>query len=426
MSIKKTSKQIFRYAAFLIIATLALYGTNFAFAQITPESQSEINKLNKSIEEKNTEIKQLTERSKQIQQQIEEQQNERISLQNQLALIENRIKKNEIDVNRNQQEIEKINLAIEYVQEQIGQTESTITIQEAQLATLLRDINREDQRSQLEVLFLNKNLSDFITYVKHLDDVQSGVQRTLVSVKEEKRSLEVHEYELELNKAQLDDAKLQLEINQEKLEEEKAAQERLVNDAESSQFNFERELSQIRSQQRESEQSVQSIQQEIAKKLQIAQQQNPSFSTVPGKLLYPVPNQGIVTYFHDPTYPYKNIVGEHSGLDFRTLINGTPSMGLTVRAAGDGVVGRVIKNGRYTGNAVYLYHNDGSLVSIYLHLSVIKVTLDQVVSAGDAIGLSGGAPGDPGAGLSNGPHLHFEVRKDGIPVDPCTYLNPAC
>ncbi len=99
----------------------------------------------------------------------------------------------------------------------------------------------------------------------------------------------------------------------------------------------------------------------------------------------------------------------HPGIDFG-LPSGTP-----VKAAADGVVVLAGEYGGY-GRAVVIKHTDG-LSTVYGHLSEIKVEEGKEVKQGEVVGLSGST------GRSTGPHLHFEIRKDGQPVDPLQYLS---
>jgi LysM repeat protein len=95
----------------------------------------------------------------------------------------------------------------------------------------------------------------------------------------------------------------------------------------------------------------------------------------------------------------------HKGLDIRQ------NMGDTVNAAFDGVVRYAKYNRGGFGNLVILRHYNG-LETYYGHLSKIKVKVNQVVKAGDIVGLAGST------GRSRGPHLHFEIRYKDVPIDP--------
>ena len=102
---------------------------------------------------------------------------------------------------------------------------------------------------------------------------------------------------------------------------------------------------------------------------------------------------------------------EHHGVDLMAAA-GTPVMA----AARGVVVWRCNKLGY--GNCIVIRHGT-HLSTIYGHLSHIGVDSGQSVSKGEVIGLSGST------GFSTCPHLHFEVRRDGVPVDPLPLLKRA-
>ena len=85
-----------------------------------------------------------------------------------------------------------------------------------------------------------------------------------------------------------------------------------------------------------------------------------------------------------------------------------------ISAARSGVVVSAGPQGGY-GNAVVIDHGDG-VATLYAHQSSVAVYAGQSVSRGEVIGYVGST------GYSTGPHLHFEVRVNGSPVDPMNYF----
>ena len=107
--------------------------------------------------------------------------------------------------------------------------------------------------------------------------------------------------------------------------------------------------------------------------------------------------------------PFGGFSGEfHSGVDFKGP-TGDP-----VYATGDGVINRCDWYSGY-GNAVVIDHKSG-YQSLFGHLSKVNVTQGQEVKAGDLIGYIGST------GRSTGPHLHYEIRKNGQDISPEPFL----
>jgi len=122
------------------------------------------------------------------------------------------------------------------------------------------------------------------------------------------------------------------------------------------------------------------------------------------------PVRGWVTSpFGNRTSPFSGILKFHEGMDIAAQ-TGTP-----VVAPADGVV---IKAGFSTGygNMVEISHGYG-LKTVFGHNSRLNVKAGQRVKRGDVISYVGDT------GSSTGPHLHYEVRVNGLPVNPVKYLN---
>jgi murein DD-endopeptidase MepM/ murein hydrolase activator NlpD len=126
-----------------------------------------------------------------------------------------------------------------------------------------------------------------------------------------------------------------------------------------------------------------------------------------GPLGVPV-NAPITSEFGWRIHPVLGTERFHSGMDFGA------DYGAPITAAGPGIVIMADWYGGY-GNAVILDHGNG-ITTLYGHGSELLVQAGQAVTLGQPIATVGST------GLSTGPHLHFEVRQDGDPVDPRNYL----
>jgi len=121
------------------------------------------------------------------------------------------------------------------------------------------------------------------------------------------------------------------------------------------------------------------------------------------------PSAGALTSgFGMRMHPILGYARMHTGADFNC------ATGDAIRAATDGIVITAEYYGGY-GNAVIIQHAN-STATLYAHLSNIFVSVEEYVVAGEHVGACGTT------GLSTGPHLHFEVRISGAPVDPVPYL----
>ena len=146
------------------------------------------------------------------------------------------------------------------------------------------------------------------------------------------------------------------------------------------------------------------------KLIKMAQNKSKMLASIPA--IQPIPNNNLrrvasgFGYRVDPIYKTRKM---HKGMDF------TAPTGTKIYATGDAVVQKVQNKRWGYGKHVVLNHGYG-YSTLYGHMSRINVRVGQKVKRGQLIGLVGST------GKSTGPHLHYEVRKNGNAVNPVGYF----
>src|SRR5689334_21201431 len=124
--------------------------------------------------------------------------------------------------------------------------------------------------------------------------------------------------------------------------------------------------------------------------------------------IWPV-NGRLLSHFGDRQDPFSGEGAFHSGVDISATMR-TP-----VRAAADGIVEHAEWSSGGYGRLVVIDHGNGTQ-TWYAHLSGFEVIPGQEIRRGEILGYSGAS------GRVTSPHLHFEVRRQGNPVNPYPYL----
>jgi murein DD-endopeptidase MepM/ murein hydrolase activator NlpD len=143
--------------------------------------------------------------------------------------------------------------------------------------------------------------------------------------------------------------------------------------------------------------------------LKMAKAKDKLLAAIPA--IQPVRNENLkqmASGFGYRTDPFTKARKMHEGMDFTAKI-GTP-----IYATGDGVVERADNTASGFGNHIVINHGFG-YETLYAHLSKYKCRAGQRIKRGDVIGYVGST------GRSEGPHLHYEVHKNGKVVNPLNF-----
>ena len=399
----------------LKIAVLASFGVAFLFSSPFASGEkydAEINELNAKIKAQRDQISSIQQRQKTYFSLIAQKREEQENLNNQLAILENRVGKAQLDLEETKSEIKETELEIKKVTIDLENINRSTEKQKEHIASLLKLMYRQDQISTLEILLANDSLSEFLDQAKYLENTSGEVSKSLEDLKVSREQLLSGQEAMRVKGAELIELKQKLEERKNGLVYEQDNKEQILQETKYSEQTYQKLLAQAKREQDAASADIANMEKLVREKLAKANQKlNPNAT-----LNWPVAKNVITSTFHDPDYPFRRSIGEHPAVDIKA------AQGSTLRAAADGYVARV----KFDGNRNYAYimiiHGNG-LSTVYGHVSAVNVEADQYVSQGQVIGRTGGMPGSVGSGaFCTGPHLHFEVRKNGLPVNPLNYL----
>ncbi len=402
----KTSLLLILLAAIFYLAPLVYSAYN------SPDK--EIDDLNIKIQNQKKQLEIIRSKQRAYQEQINLKKQDRLNLSNQLSIIEDRLAQANLDIDSVNLEIDKLGLEIKKIEIDSNNTDKKIENQKQHIGNLLQSMYKQDQVSSLEMLLLNNSLSDFLNQVKYLEETNQEIGNSVAELRNNKKELDQNKLSLDQKNQEFLDLKKQLEDKQDNLSYEQKNKNYLLEETRSSEQEYQNLLQRAKREQQQAETDIANAEQLIRKKM--SEKERNRLNNGNNTIAWPVPVNTIVARFHDPDYPYRRLIGEHSAVDIRA------KQGTAISAAADGYVAKVKFDGSSRYAYIMLIHGDG-LATVYGHVSAAYVIADQYVTRGQIIGRTGGMPGGAGSGpFTTGPHLHFEVRLNGLPVDPENYL----
>lgn len=392
----------------LIIGALTMFQMPvFAQSNIDAEVQT----INESIKDKQESLGDVNKRIDELEKEVNKLQKKARSLETEVAIIENRSAKVELDIEATNLQISTTLDELSLLDTEINDLEDEQDRQRAILKTALQEIQESDQRSGLFLVFGTESFSDFFERVRFFERVNRRLSEAVENTKELSQALQHQRDNKEDKLSDVQELAQELSDQQEQLDTQQYAKQVLVRQTKESEAEYQDLVDELLAEQSYIQNQIVALQDDIDRRLRDEDLTDSGGSTLSWPL-DPSVNRVTATY-HDPTYPFRYLF-EHSGLDVAAPV------GSAIRSPAPGYVAWT-RQGRLYGNYMMVIHADG-IATLYAHLSSFNVVADQFVARGEVIARSGGCRGCSGAGLSTGAHLHFEVRRNGIPVDPLQYV----
>ncbi len=354
--------------------------------------QQQVNQQNAAKADAETVIGSVSEQLRQIEEQLRQATAELGTIKEQRVAVENDITLNE---------------------RQLAEAQKRLEGRESVFYKRVRDIYINGRLSYLDVVIGSKDFSDFANRLEVLKRIIDSDITLINEIKKERAEIEAHKQKLEADRAKLVELEKAALAKQAEIEQKKAERNVVLQKAQNDRATAMQAIEELNASSAQVSAMLKERQAARAAAAAAATQssggQGASDNWVQGtgQLGWPVSGE-ITSPYGYRVHPIWGTTIYHSGIDIG-VDEGTP-----VHAADGGVVVWSGWMGGY-GYAVVIDHGNG-LSTLYGHNSELAVDEGQSVAKGQVISYAGST------GNSTGPHVHFEVRVNGDPVDPMGYL----
>ncbi|WP_053955335.1 murein hydrolase activator EnvC family protein [Inediibacterium massiliense] len=351
------------------------------FAQNVTSDQKKLDNVNKEINN--------------AQKKLRENKQKEISLSTQIKQLDEKIYHTEQELAQIDQEVNITKKKINVTQNELQKAENNIENKNDTLNARLRVMYKNGDMGYAEVLLNSESIIDLLSNLDMVKKIFSQDMDLLAYMKGQRDDIATKKKILETHRSKMVAMMSTMQSKQKELQVSRGEAHRIRGQIQNDSKELEKQVDELND-------YAEKIVAEIRKKQSTGKY-------VGGKLAWPAPGYTRITspygYRIHPILKRKKM---HTGIDI-----GIPA-GKSVVAAGDGVVMSAGTLGAY-GKAVTIDHG-GGIVTLYAHNSSLLVSEGQKITRGQVIAKAGST------GRATGPHLHFEVRKNGKYTDPIPWV----
>ena len=313
-----------------------------------------------------------------------------------IVVVENRLFKTENRLRRSRSRLEILGDQQDILKKRIDATEKRLQSRRRLLAMRLRSNYERGRSGYMSVLLGSRSLHDYMSRSYYVGRIVDNDVRLLADIKHDKQQLAEDKRELDSQARETRQLARLLAEDQAQFSEDHREKEGLLHEIRRDRRAMVDALDEM-------ERASNALESDLRALARTARGRARNLRPWTGSFIKPASGP-VTSRFGSRYHPILKRRRMHTGVDIGA------GHGSAIRAAGAGeVIFAGYRNGY--GNTVLVDHGGGT-VTLYAHCSSINVAVGQVVRQGQTIARVGST------GLATGPHLHFEVRRNGTPVNP--------